>query len=117
MEKNKFRTAVEAYVAALEIVPDHDLHNIKLNMGLCKALVKLGRGKDAVMRCSLVLEMDGASLDALEQVLQLQTCYMSYMNCWSLISLSNDKVIVVTLKAVLHIKYYEGGTIRRIKAA
>ncbi|KAG0625645.1 hypothetical protein M758_2G070900 [Ceratodon purpureus] len=67
LEKSKFRTAVEAYLAALEIVPDHDLHNIKLNMGLCKALVQLGRGKDAVMRCSLVLEMDGASLDALEQ--------------------------------------------------
>jgi hypothetical protein len=68
LEKSKFRTAVEAYVAALEIVPDHDLHNIKLNMGLCKALVQLGRGKDAVMRCSLVLEMDGAALEALEQV-------------------------------------------------
>jgi len=67
-EKNKFRTAVETYLAALEVVPDHDLHNIKLNMGLCKALVKLGRGKDAISRCSLVLEADSASLEALEQV-------------------------------------------------
>ena len=68
LEKNKFRSAVEAYLAALEVVPDHDLHNIQLNMGLCKALVKLGRGKDAVMRCSLVLEMDSSYLDALAQV-------------------------------------------------
>lgn len=68
MEKNKLRTAVEAYYAALEVVPDHDLHNIKLNMGLCKALVKLGRGKDAVTRCSLVVGMDSASVEALQQV-------------------------------------------------
>lgn len=67
LEKNKLRTAVEAYYAALEVVPDHDLHNIKLNMGLCKALVKLGRGKDAVTRCSLVVGMDSASVEALQQ--------------------------------------------------
>lgn len=36
-------------------------------MGLCKALVKLGRGKDAVARCTQVLEME-ESQEALEQV-------------------------------------------------
>lgn len=39
LEKSKFRTADEAYLAALEVVLDHDLHNMKLNMGLCKTLV------------------------------------------------------------------------------
>lgn len=67
LEKSKFRTSVEAYNAALEIIPDHNIHNIKLNIGLCKALVKLGRGKDAVTRCTQVLEME-ESQEALEQV-------------------------------------------------
>lgn len=92
LEKSKFRTAVEAYLSALEVVPDHDLHNIKLNMGLCKALVQLGRGKDALTRCSLVLEMDESSLEALEQVLDTITylcrCSISPLSTiWSLCTL------------------------------
>jgi hypothetical protein len=67
-EKSKFRTAVEEYTLALEIAPDHTSHNIRLHLGLCKALVKLGRGRDAVTRCSLVLEIDSESLEALVQV-------------------------------------------------
>ncbi len=67
-EKSKFRTAVEEYTSALEIAPDHTSHNIRLHLGLCKALVKLGRGRDAVTRCSLVLEIDSESLEALVQV-------------------------------------------------
>ncbi len=67
-EKSKFRTAVEEYTSALEIAPDHTSHNIRLHLGLCKALVKLGRGRDAVTRCSLVLELDSESLEALVQV-------------------------------------------------
>ncbi|CAM6043781.1 unnamed protein product [Sphagnum compactum] len=66
-EKSKFRTAVEEYTSALEIAPDHTSHNIRLHLGLCKALVKLGRGRDAVTRCSLVLEIDSESLEALVQ--------------------------------------------------
>jgi DnaJ family protein C protein 3 len=66
-EKSKFRTAVEEYTSALEIAPDHTSHNIRLHLGLCKALVKLGRGRDAVTRCSLVLELDSESLEALVQ--------------------------------------------------
>ncbi|BBN20707.1 hypothetical protein Mp_zg00390 [Marchantia polymorpha subsp. ruderalis] len=65
--KGKFRLAVEEYLAALNIAPDHDIHNVKLYMGLCNICVKLGRGKDAVEHCSSVLKINEENLDALVQ--------------------------------------------------
>lgn len=49
--------------------PNHSAHNVNLHLGLCKVLVKLGRGKDAISSCSEALELDGELIDALVQVL------------------------------------------------
>lgn len=48
--------------------PNHSAHNVHLHLGLCKVLVKLGRGKDAVTSCSDALEIDGELVEALVQV-------------------------------------------------
>lgn len=50
--------AVEEYKAALALDPNHSAHNVHLHLGLCKVLVKLGRGNDAVTSCSEVLDID-----------------------------------------------------------
>ncbi|XP_068644163.1 dnaJ protein P58IPK homolog B-like [Aristolochia californica] len=67
MEKGKLRVAVEEFKAALAVDPNHVSHNVHLHLGLCKALVKLGRGKDALNSCTEVLNIDGELLDALVQ--------------------------------------------------
>lgn len=64
-EKSKFRMAVEEYKAALEMDPEHTLFNANLYLGLCKVLVKLGRGKDAMSSCSSALDINGELLEAL----------------------------------------------------
>lgn len=62
------RLAVEDYKGALALDPDHLAHNVHLHLGLCKVLVKLGRGKDASSSCSEALNIDGELLEALVQV-------------------------------------------------
>ncbi|CAI5468901.1 unnamed protein product [Closterium sp. Yama58-4] len=65
LEQNKYRKAADEFKAALEIIPDHKQHNMKLHLGLCKSLVKLGRGKEAALACSEVLAVDNDHFDAL----------------------------------------------------
>eukprot|EP00252_Welwitschia_mirabilis_P011252 TRINITY_DN2532_c0_g1_i1.p1 TRINITY_DN2532_c0_g1~~TRINITY_DN2532_c0_g1_i1.p1 ORF type:complete len:492 (+),score=117.94 TRINITY_DN2532_c0_g1_i1:125-1600(+) len=65
--RGKLRTAVEDFKEALQVDSDHTAHNVHLYLGLCRALVKLGRGKEAVEICSKALEIDGELLDALVQ--------------------------------------------------
>ncbi|KAG8374245.1 hypothetical protein BUALT_Bualt11G0111200 [Buddleja alternifolia] len=65
--KGKLRLAVEEYKAALALDPNHSAHNVHLHLGLCKVLVKLGRGNDAVKSCTEVLDIDGDSVEALVQ--------------------------------------------------
>ncbi|KAM7531746.1 hypothetical protein LguiB_035156 [Lonicera macranthoides] len=65
--KGKLRLAVEDYKAALALDPNHVAHNVHLHLGLCKVLVKLGRGKDALSSCTEVLEIDEELVEALVQ--------------------------------------------------
>lgn len=63
--KGKLRLAVEDYRAAIALDPNHIAYNVNLHLGLCKVLVKLGRGKDAVSSCTEALNIDGELLEAL----------------------------------------------------
>ncbi|XP_065856642.1 dnaJ protein P58IPK homolog [Euphorbia lathyris] len=65
--KGKLRVAVEDYKAALAMDPDHLAYNVHLHLGLCKLLVQLGRGKDALSSCTEALNIDGELLEALVQ--------------------------------------------------
>lgn len=65
--KSKFRVAVEDYKAALAMDPDHTMYNVQLYLGLCKTLVKLGRGKEAINSCTEALSIDEELVDALAQ--------------------------------------------------
>ncbi|CAK8543836.1 unnamed protein product [Lathyrus sativus] len=65
--KGKLRVAVEEFKNALAIDPDHRAHNVNLHLGLCKVLVRLGRGKDALNSCSEALNIDEELIDALVQ--------------------------------------------------
>lgn len=65
--KGKLRVAVEDYKAALALDPNHFAHNVHLHLGLCKVLVKLGRGKDAVNACTEALNIDEELIEALVQ--------------------------------------------------
>ncbi|KAL6585387.1 DnaJ subfamily C member 3 [Orobanche minor] len=65
--KGKLRLAVEEYKSALFLDPNHSAHNVHLHLGLCKVLVKLGRGKDALTSCTEVLEIDGDLIEAIVQ--------------------------------------------------
>ncbi|BBH06008.1 homolog of mamallian P58IPK [Prunus dulcis] len=67
VNKGKLRLAVEEYKAALALDPNHLAHNVHLHLGLCKALVKLGRGKDALSSCNEALKIDEELLEALVQ--------------------------------------------------
>lgn len=62
------RLAVEDYKAALALDPAHVAHNVHLHLGLCKVLVQLGRGKDALSSCTDVLNIDEEFTEALVQV-------------------------------------------------
>jgi tetratricopeptide (TPR) repeat protein len=66
--KSKLRMAAEDYKAALAMDPDHTLYNVNLYLGLCKTLVKLGRGKEAISSCTEALSIDEELVDALAQV-------------------------------------------------
>ncbi|XP_016733782.1 dnaJ protein P58IPK homolog isoform X2 [Gossypium hirsutum] len=65
--KGKLRVAVEDYKGALALDPNHLAHNVHLHLGLCKVLVRLGRGKDALSSCSEALNIDEELLEALVQ--------------------------------------------------
>lgn len=66
--KGKLRVAVEDFKAALSLDPNHTAHNVHLYLGLCKVLVKLGRGKDAISSCTEALTIDDELLEAFVQV-------------------------------------------------
>lgn len=68
VNKGKLRVAVEDFKAALALDPNHTAHNVHLHLGLCKVLVKLGRGKDALSSCTDALKIDGELNEALVQV-------------------------------------------------
>ncbi|XP_019426216.1 PREDICTED: dnaJ protein P58IPK homolog [Lupinus angustifolius] len=65
--KGKLRVAVEEFKTALAVDPDHLAHNVHLHLGLCKVLVRLGRGKDALNSCSDALKIDEELTEALVQ--------------------------------------------------
>ncbi|KAJ4779348.1 DnaJ protein P58IPK [Rhynchospora pubera] len=67
LAKGKLRLAVEDYKSALAMDPNHSSYNVNLYLGLCKVLVKLGRGKEAITSCNDALEIDGELLEALSQ--------------------------------------------------
>ncbi|KAJ7972417.1 DnaJ protein like [Quillaja saponaria] len=67
VNKAKLRVAVEEFKAALAMDPNHLAHNVHLHFGLCKVLVKLGRGKDAFISCSDALNIDPELIEALVQ--------------------------------------------------
>ncbi|KAK6943777.1 Tetratricopeptide repeat 2 [Dillenia turbinata] len=66
-EKGKLRLSVEDFKAALALDPKHLAHNVHLHLGLCKVLVRLGRGKDAISSCTEALDIDGELIEALVQ--------------------------------------------------
>ncbi|KAG1371578.1 putative DnaJ protein P58IPK [Cocos nucifera] len=70
--KGKLRLAVEDFKAALAMDPSHSAYNVHLHLGLCKALVKLGRGKDAIKSCADALEIDGELVEALAQDMNIR---------------------------------------------
>ena len=51
----------------LALDPSHHAHNVHLHLGLCKVLVKLGRGKDTVNSCTNTLEIDWELVEAFDQ--------------------------------------------------
>lgn len=67
-EKGKLRVAVEDFKSALALDPTHTAHNVNLYLGLCKLLVKLGRGKDAIDSCTEALNIYEELAEALTQV-------------------------------------------------
>lgn len=90
VNKGKLRVAVEDYKAALALDPNHLAHNVHLHLGLCKLLVKLGRGKDALTSCDEALSIDGELLDALVQA----SCL-----CFQL-SLANQMPCISSIKTI-----------------
>ncbi|KAG2594532.1 hypothetical protein PVAP13_5NG648200 [Panicum virgatum] len=66
--KGKLRLSAEDYKKALAMDPDHTAYNVHLYLGLCKTLVILGRGKEAISSCTEALNIDSDLVDALIQV-------------------------------------------------
>jgi len=65
--KGKLRLAAEDFKAALALDPRHTAHNVHLYLGLCKVLVQLGRGKDALNSCTEALNINEDLVEALVQ--------------------------------------------------
>nr|CAD1838657.1 unnamed protein product [Ananas comosus var. bracteatus] len=63
--KGKLCLAVEDFKEALAFDPNQSAHNVHLYLGLCKPLVKLGRGKDALDSCAEALNIDGELVEAI----------------------------------------------------
>lgn len=59
---------MEDFKGALALDPNHTAYNVHLHLGLCKVLVKLGRGKDALTSCTEALNIDEELIEALVQV-------------------------------------------------
>ncbi|BAS76481.1 Os01g0977200 [Oryza sativa Japonica Group] len=74
--KGKLRVSAEDYKAALAMDPDHTSYNVHLYLGLCKVLVKLGRGKEAISSCTEALNIDGELVDALTQDMGIREALM-----------------------------------------
>ena len=66
--KGKLRLSAEDYKKALAMDPEHTAYNVHLYLGLCKTLVKLGRGNESVSSCTEALNIDSDLVDALIQV-------------------------------------------------
>jgi tetratricopeptide (TPR) repeat protein len=88
--KGKLRLAAEDYKAALALDPDHTANNVHLYLGLCKTLVKLGRGKEAISSCTEALNIEGELVDALTQVKLpgLNKLYGTFVTSQFLVSMS-----------------------------
>ncbi|ERM99366.1 hypothetical protein AMTR_s00108p00153640, partial [Amborella trichopoda] len=67
LAKGKLRLAVEDFKGALALDPNHTAYNVHLYLELCKVLIKLARGKDALDSCTAALDIDGELIDALVQ--------------------------------------------------
>ncbi|KHN35315.1 hypothetical protein glysoja_044580 [Glycine soja] len=67
--KGKLCVVVEEFKASLAVDPIHLAHNVDLHFGLCKVLVKYGRGKDALDSCSEALKIDEELVEALVQAI------------------------------------------------
>lgn len=67
VNKGKLRLAVEDFKGALALDANHFAHNVHLHLALCKVLVQLGRGKDAITSCDEALNIDGELIDAFVQ--------------------------------------------------
>ncbi|KAJ9694485.1 hypothetical protein PVL29_010125 [Vitis rotundifolia] len=78
VNKGKLRLAVEDFKGALSLDPNHLAHNVHLHLGLCKVLVQLGRGKDALISCTEALNIDEDLIDALVQVCFVSSCLRVY---------------------------------------
>lgn len=78
VNKGKLRLAVEDFKGALSLDPNHLAHNVHLHLGLCKVLVQLGRGKDALTSCTEALTIDEDLIDALVQVCFVSSCFRVY---------------------------------------
>lgn len=78
VNKGKLRLAVEDFKGALSLDPNHLAHNVHLHLGLCKVLVQLGRGKDALISCTEALNIDEDLIDALVQVCFVSSCFYVY---------------------------------------
>nr|BAD25246.1 putative DNAJ heat shock N-terminal domain-containing protein [Oryza sativa Japonica Group] len=74
--KGKLRVSAEDYKASLAMDPDHTSYNVHLYLGLCKVLVKLGRGKEAISSCTEALNIDGELVDALTQDMGIREALM-----------------------------------------
>lgn len=81
VSKGKLRVAVEDFKAALALDPNHTAHNVHLYLGLCKVLVKLGRGKDALSSCTEALNINEELIEALVQVCCVNTWILLILLC------------------------------------
>jgi DnaJ family protein C protein 3 len=72
LEKGKLRMAAEDFKAALQVDSSHTANNVHLYLGLCKALVKLGRGKDALESCTSALDINEELVEALVQDMDIR---------------------------------------------
>ena len=78
--KGELRVSAEDYKAALAMDPDHTAYNVHLYLGICKTLVRLGRGKEAISSCTEALKIDGELVDATQVTMPAWNC-TKYPSC------------------------------------